>query len=97
VTPEALTSLEGLQREILERTATLVPPGGLLVYSTCSLEPEENQMQVEGFLARNPEFSREPPGSTPEDLLSSEGDLTILPQVHGIDGAFAARFRRALQ
>lgn len=94
VTPEALTSLEKLQREILDRAATLVPPGGLLVYSTCSLEPEENQMQVEAFLGRHSEFSRERAEGLPEDLLSDTGDLMILPQIHGIDGAFGARLRR---
>jgi 16S rRNA (cytosine967-C5)-methyltransferase len=94
VTLEALTSLATLQREILDQAATLVRPGGLLVYSTCSVEPEENQMQVAGFLARHSEFYRERPVDLPGDLLSPEGDLSILPQLHGMDGAFAARFRR---
>jgi 16S rRNA (cytosine967-C5)-methyltransferase len=94
VTPEALTSLEKLQCEILDQTAGLVPPEGLLVYSTCSLEPEENQMQVEAFLSRHPEFSRERASDLPEDLLSPEGDLMIVPQIHKMDGAFAARLRR---
>jgi 16S rRNA (cytosine967-C5)-methyltransferase len=94
VTPEALTSLERLQCEILDQSAGLVPPEGLLVYSTCSLEPEENQMQVAVFLSRHPEFSRERASDLPEDLLSPEGDLMIVPQSHGMDGAFAARLRR---
>ena len=97
VTPEALTSLEKLQREILDQAAKLVPPGGLLVYSTCSLEPEENQQQVEEFLSRHSDFSRERAVDLPENLLSAEGDLMILPQIHGMDGAFAARFRRQHQ
>jgi 16S rRNA (cytosine967-C5)-methyltransferase len=83
-----------LQREILQEVARLVPPGGLLVYSTCSLEPEENQRQVEEFLARNPRFSREQAADLPEELLSPDGDLEILPQTHGMDGAFAARLRQ---
>jgi 16S rRNA (cytosine967-C5)-methyltransferase len=94
VTPAALTSLETLQREILDQVASLVPPRGLLVYSTCSLEPEENQMQVDGFLTRHPDFSREPAEGLPSVLLSPAGDLMILPQAHGMDGAFAARLRR---
>jgi 16S rRNA (cytosine967-C5)-methyltransferase len=94
VTPEALSSLQTLQREILQQAATLVPPGGLLVYSTCSLEPEENQRQVEGFLTGNLQFSRERAADLPEELLSPDGDLMILPQTHGMDGAFAARLRR---
>ncbi len=55
-TPEALVSLARLQGELLERTAAVVPPGGLLVYSTCSLEPEENRAQVKRFLAGHPDF-----------------------------------------
>jgi 16S rRNA (cytosine967-C5)-methyltransferase len=94
VTPQALSSLQTLQREILNGSETLVPPGGLLVYSTCSLEPEENQQQVEEFLAQNPGFSRERAADVPEQLLSPDGDLVILPQTHGMDGAFAARLRR---
>ena len=94
VTLEALTSLQTLQREILDRAADLVQPGGLLVYSTCSLEPEENQRQVEGFLVRHPEYSRERAGELPQELLSPDGDLMILPQIHLMDGAFAARLRR---
>jgi 16S rRNA (cytosine967-C5)-methyltransferase len=95
VTPEALASLEVLQAELLARTAAVVPPGGLLVYSTCSLEPEENRAQVDRFLARHPEFQRERTGAVSTDLLSQEGDLTILPHQHGMDGAFAARLRRS--
>ena len=56
-----LDSLVALQRELLDAAAGLLEPGGLLVYATCSLEPEENEEQVEGFLARNPGFRRERP------------------------------------
>jgi 16S rRNA (cytosine967-C5)-methyltransferase len=94
VNQEALDWLAQLQRELLESTATLVSPGGLLVYSTCSLEPEENRAQVEGFLERHPEFRREAADTVPPALLSDDGDLMILPQRDGIDGAFAARLRR---
>ncbi|MDQ3222042.1 MAG: hypothetical protein M3Q75_00970 [Gemmatimonadota bacterium] len=95
VTPEALGSLVRLQAELLERTAVLLRPGGLLVYSTCSLEPEENRVQVQRFLAGNPDFHREPTDAVPPELLSPEGDLMILPQQHSMDGAFAARLRRS--
>ncbi len=94
VTPDALTSLASLQAELLSRVASVVPPGGLLVYSTCSLEPEENQAQVDRFLAGHPDFQRRPTEGVSADLLSQEGDLTILPQQHGMDGAFAARLQR---
>jgi len=95
VSPEALAKLERLQRALLDAAATAVAPGGLLVYSTCSLEPEENQQQVDAFLDRHPEFRREPNETFPAALTSAQGDLMILPQRHHMDGAFAARLRRA--
>ena len=70
-----------LQAEILDKAATLVAPGGTLVYATCSNEPEENSMQVDAFLSRHPEFS----------LASSE---EAVPHVAGCDGAFAAALVR---
>jgi 16S rRNA (cytosine967-C5)-methyltransferase len=94
VTPEALASVVQLQAELLEGVTAVVASGGLLVYSTCSLEPEENQRQVDDFLTRHPEFRREPGGDVPPSLLSPEGDLMILPQHHGMDGAYGARLRR---
>ena len=95
VTPKALASVVQLQTELLEAAAAAVTPGGLLIYSTCSLEPEENQLQVGRFLARHPEFSRAPTGVVPAPLLSADGDLMILPQEHGMDGAYGARLRRS--
>jgi 16S rRNA (cytosine967-C5)-methyltransferase len=95
VMPEALDRITRLQAELLDGSARVVADGGLLVYSTCSLEPEENVIQVERFLARHPEFQREKVGILPDALLSSQGDLVILPQIHHMDGAYAARLRRS--
>jgi len=95
VTPEALDTLVLLQAELLDRSAAVVAPGGLLVYSTCSLEPEENRSQVERFLQAHPEFRREATSAVVSDLRSPEGDLMVLPHRHGIDGAYAARLRRS--
>ncbi len=92
--PEALDRLRRRQADLLTACAALIPPGGLLVYSTCSLEPEENAEQIDRFLARSPEFRREPPAGMTSDLLSDKGDLELFPQRHGMDGAFAARLRR---
>jgi 16S rRNA (cytosine967-C5)-methyltransferase len=94
VLPEDLEALAVLQAEILEGGAACVRPGGLLVYSTCSLEPEENEIQVDRFLKRNPEFRIEPPGAALDAALIVDGMLSILPQRTGTDGAFAARLRR---
>lgn len=95
VSPQGLAALQRIQRDLLEAIAPLIEIGGLLVYSTCSLEVEENQAQVEEFLERHPEFVRERAGGVPKSLLSEQGDLLILPQRHSMDGAYAARLRRA--
>jgi len=93
VGPDELRALVKLQREILQGAARAVRPGGVLVYATCSLEPEENEIQVELFLEDHPEFALEP-GSAPASMLDAQGRLFLLPHVHGFDGAFAARLRR---
>jgi 16S rRNA (cytosine967-C5)-methyltransferase len=90
----ALAALAEQQAGLLDDLAGTVRQGGLLVYATCSLELEENEQQVDRFLAAHPEFAREPNGELPSTLLSPKGDLMILPQRHGTDGAFAARLRR---
>jgi len=96
IKPSDLAVLGALQRTILRAAAESVRPGGLLVYSTCSLEPEENDAQVDAFLAERQDFHLEPPpeGVVPATTLDA-GRLRVLPQQHGTDGAFAARMRRA--
>ena len=93
--------------KLLDHAAGLVRPGGLLVYCTCSLEPEEGEAQVAAFLARDPRYARVP--VRPEEvggaaaLIDDRGDLRTLP-CHlpelegargGLDGFFASRLRRA--
>jgi 16S rRNA (cytosine967-C5)-methyltransferase len=89
-----LSALLVLQREILDAVAPCVAPGGLLIYATCSLEPEENEQQVEHFLEQHREFSVEPPRIGSQAWVR-DGFLTVWPQEHGFDGAFAARLRKA--
>jgi 16S rRNA (cytosine967-C5)-methyltransferase len=90
-----LAVMSSIQRAILRTAAAAVKPGGWLVYSTCSLEPEENEEQVQSFLEKHPDFRLDPPpeGAVPASVLDG-GLLRVLPQRHGTDGAFAARLRR---
>jgi len=94
-----------LQRALLSNAATLVRPGGVLVYSTCSLEPEENRAQVDGFLEREPSFRRAPIEAREvggEPAWITAGDLRTLPfhldmeprELGGIDGFYVARLQR---
>jgi len=90
-----LAVMAALQREIIRAASQIVAPGGLLVYSTCSLEIEENDAQVERFLSDNSNWRLDPPSDSavPASVLDA-GRLRVLPQRHGCDGAFAARLRR---
>jgi 16S rRNA (cytosine967-C5)-methyltransferase len=87
--------MSALQKLIIRAAAKVVRPDGLLIYSTCSLEPEENDEQVDAFLAGNSSWVLEPPpeGSVSPDLIDA-GRLRVLPHRHGTDGAFGARLRR---
>jgi len=87
--------MAALQRSILKAAANVVKPGGILVYSTCSLEPEENDEQIDRFLIEHPGWKVDPPpeGVVPAAAMD-DGLLRVLPQRHGTDGAFAARLRR---
>jgi len=94
---DRLDSLVALQRELLDAMADLVEPGGLLVYATCSLEPEENEAQIESFLIRHGDFRMEPPEPTwvPDEATDENGCLRVLPWKWNTDGAFASRLRRS--
>jgi len=96
ITPEAIGRAAARQRHLLGAAAALVRPGGILVYATCSLEPEENEAIVEDFLTSQTEFRRDPVAdAVPSALVTPAGDLQTLPQRDGMDGAYAARLSRA--
>jgi 16S rRNA (cytosine967-C5)-methyltransferase len=104
--PEDVAKLADLQRRLLAKAATLVRPGGRLVFCTCSLEPEEGARQVEDFLAGQTLFRRAPIGlgdvGGRAELLTQDGDVRTLP-CHlgdlghggaGLDGFYIARLVR---
>ena len=95
--PEALDSLPPLQAEILDNCAAFVRPGGLLVYSTCTILPAENADRIAAFLEKHPGFQPDPDASwLPERLRGgySDGMIQLLPCRDGVEGFFIARLRR---
>jgi 16S rRNA (cytosine967-C5)-methyltransferase len=102
-----LTPLSALQARLLDRASALLRPGGILVYCTCSLEPEEGETAIAALLARDLTLRRMPidpaePGGSAE-LLTPDGDLRSLPchwpdpdpRMAGIDGFFCARLAKS--
>jgi 16S rRNA (cytosine967-C5)-methyltransferase len=90
-----IATLAVLQKELLEQAAALTRPGGVLVYSVCSLEPEETDSVVEPFLSSHPEFAREDARPfLPPAFAGPEPVFRALPHRHGTDGVYAARLRR---
>jgi 16S rRNA (cytosine967-C5)-methyltransferase len=87
--------LARLQSEMLDQAARLVKPGGVLVYGTCTIEPEENRDVVGAFLTRHPEFQLEDASRfVSKELVASDGYIETLPHRHMMDGSFAARLVR---
>lgn len=100
-----LARLVDLQAGLLDHAVTLVRPGGLIVYCTCSLEPEEGERQIGALLARAPDLERiavTPGAGIDRAWITPAGDLRTLPfhalgssaELIGMDGFFAARLRR---
>ena len=83
------SSLPALQLSILEKSAGYLRAGGELIYSTCTLNPAENEDVVNAFLAENPEFSKVP--FSVGSLKCDGGMMTLLPHVHNTDGFFMAK------
>jgi 16S rRNA (cytosine967-C5)-methyltransferase len=94
--PEDLIKLVEIQRSILENAAQHVKPGGILVYSTCTTEPEENLDLIRGFLSTHSEFTIDNASQFVNGLLvTSEGFVETLPHRHGMDGSFAIRLKKS--
>ena len=87
-----LREMNDIQYRLLCKASELVKPGGVVVYSTCSIEPEENKNIIEKFLSDNPDFQLESAkGKFPDEILDEDGCIQTFPQRHKMDGAFAAK------
>ena len=91
--PRELAELPAVQSAILNNAATYVRPGGVLVYSTCTVLPEENEGVTAAFLDTHPDFTMEP-FSLPHPIGGCCGQLTLWPQRWGTDGFYICRMRR---
>ena len=89
----AAAFLPDIQRRILEAQAEHVRPGGVLLYSTCTILKRENEEVVSAFLRTHSDFTLEA-FELPGDLQAAEGMLTLLPCDQGTDGFFIAKLRR---
>jgi 16S rRNA (cytosine967-C5)-methyltransferase len=97
-TPADITTLAGLQTQLLLRLAACVRPGGILVYATCTISEPENKSVVAVFLQQQPAFTLDDARAVLPDhartLVGSDGALRTLPHRHGLDGFFAVRLKR---
>ena len=89
--------LPDIQHRILDNVCRYVKPGGVLLYSTCTILPAENELQMQMFLNTHPNFTAEA-FSVPDGLPEGDnnGMLTLLPSIHGTDGFFICKLRRTL-
>ena len=100
-TPESVTGLVTLQKELLSHVSTWVKVGGVMVYSTCTLHPEENEEQIRWFLNEHEGWKIEPPSSdfglTATSGLSAtkEGWIKVWPHRQQMDGFFMVKLRRS--
>ena len=91
--PGPLAGLPEVQRAILENAGQYVRPGGMLLYATCTVLPEENEAVTEEFLSRRHEFQKEP-FSLPGRKEENDGSLHLWPQRHDTDGFYICKMRK---
>lgn len=90
--PEALKNLPVIQHSLLDNCARYVKPGGIMLYSTCTLLPKENDEVIDAFLASHPQFVLE--AFELPHFGTQPGKLTLWPHIHHTDGFFIAKLRR---
>ena len=95
-TPESVAGLVTLQRELLTHTSSWVKPGGVMVYSTCTLHPDENEAQIQWFLETHKDWQIEQPASDFRLEASEAGWVKVWPHQQQMDGFFMAKLVRAI-
>ena len=90
-TPDEIKSIVKLQRQILENMWQMLKPGGIMLYATCSIEPEENTLQIKNFLSEHSDAELIP--LTAEETAENPG-LQILPGLDDMDGFFYAKMKK---
>lgn len=93
-TPESVNDLVTLQRELLSHVSTWVKPGGVMVYATCTLHPDENERQIEWFLNQHEGWQIEPPNIPIRDLATEKGWIKVWPHQQHMDGFFMVKLVR---
>ena len=89
-----ILELSKKQFDILSHCSKFVNTNGIIVYATCSIEPEENWNVVDRFLKLNGDFSIDSmPSVIPFDWIDERGALRTLPHIHGVDGMFAVKLK----
>lgn len=95
-TPESVSGLVTLQRELLSHVSTWVKPGGVMVYATCTLHPDENEAQIEWFLNQHEGWRIEPSESSMGTLSTEKGWIKVWPHQQHMDGFFMVKLVREL-
>ena len=91
-----IRKIVNIQYELLKKGASLLRKGGFIVYSTCTIEPEENFEIIKKFLVDYPNFKLVNPGNAlSAELIDENGCVRTLPHLHGLDGSFAAKLEKS--
>lgn len=91
-----IRKIVNIQYELLKKGASLLRKGGCIVYSTCTIEPEENFEIIKKFLTDYPNFKLINPGNALSvELIDENGCVRTLPHLHGLDGSFAAKLEKS--
>ncbi len=93
-----IRNIVNIQCQLLKKGAGLLKHGGSLVYSTCTVEPEENIEIIKKFLSENLDFKLINAGNfLPSELVAEDGTVQTFPHIHGLDGSFAAKLEKSSQ